>query len=222
LIFIKNIQNQSKSKKGGNMKFYKITNKNETHNGMTYHDGLNEDVLPFNPSGDCTPGGIYFTDVENILAFIEYGPWLREVTIPKGGKVYQNPGTPKKWKARRVILGKRRKLTKAIPMLIKEGAHVHADNDLALRWASLNGYLEVVKTLLEAGANVHAKDDSALGRAVENGHLGVVKTLLKAGANVHAKDDYALRWAAKNGHLEVAKVLKQVINTTKHPVPKVK
>jgi ankyrin repeat protein len=189
------------------MKFYKIINKNETHNGMTYHDGLNEDVLPFNPSGDCTPEGIYFTDVENILAFMKYDSWLWEVTIPEGEEIYENPGTPKKWKAHRIILSKRAPLLGSIPQLLKEGAHVHADNDYALKWASYYGYLEVVKTLLEAGANVRADNDYALKWASRNGHLEVVKTLLKAGASVHTEDDLALRWASLNGHLEVVKTL---------------
>jgi hypothetical protein len=193
------------------MKFYKITNKNETHNGMTYHDGLNEDVLPFNPSGDCTPGGIYFTDVENILAFMEYDSWLREVTIPEGEEIYENPGNPKKWKAHRVVLGERKPLVDFLPKLLEEGANVHAEDDLALRWASYYGYLEVVKTLLKAGADVHADNDYALKWASYYDHLEVVKTLLKAGANVHADNDSALRWASERGHLEVAKVLKQVM-----------
>jgi len=37
------------------MDYYKFTNKKEKHNGLQYHDGLNIDVLPFNPKGDCEP-----------------------------------------------------------------------------------------------------------------------------------------------------------------------
>jgi len=40
------------------MNFYKILNEEETHHGLKYQTGLNEDPLPFNPNGDCEPGGI--------------------------------------------------------------------------------------------------------------------------------------------------------------------
>jgi hypothetical protein len=191
------------------MKYYKITNKNETHNGMKYKTGLNIDVLPFNPSGDCEVGGIYFSR-EDIFAFLGYGCWIREVTIPEGEMVYENPGFPKKWKAHKVILGKRRKITaKVIEELIKEGADVNAGGVSALSLASLNGHLEVVKVLLENGADVDTNDGCALSWASENGHLEVVKLLLENGANVHARDGYALFGANMNKHMKVAKLLKK-------------
>ena len=54
----------------------------------------------------------------------------------------------------------------------------------------------LVKDALDAGANVHTEDDDALRLASHNGHVKVVKVLLDAGANVHADDDAALRWAS--------------------------
>lgn len=82
------------------MKFYKITNKEEKHYDMQYKDGLNEDVLPFYPEGNCVAGGIYFSR-EDILAFLEYGCWLREVSLPEGEEVYENPGLPVEGNLRR-------------------------------------------------------------------------------------------------------------------------
>ena len=167
------------------MKFYKITNKEEKHYEMQYKTGLNTDIIKFNPSGDCETGGIYFSR-EHILAFLEYGCWIREVVIPDGMEIYRNPGDPIKWKAHQVILKKRYKITaKKIEQLILEGADVHANNDCALRWAS------------------------------ENGHLDVVKVLLKNGADVHIKDDCALRWASRYGYLDVVKVLQDHMKNTK-------
>ncbi|NCU31536.1 MAG: hypothetical protein EOM23_01060, partial [Candidatus Moranbacteria bacterium] len=67
--------------------------------------------------------------VGDILAFLHYGPWIRKVTIPKDAKVYENPGILKKWKADRVILGRKYKITaKVIQRLIKEGADPKADD----------------------------------------------------------------------------------------------
>jgi len=219
------------------MKYYKIINP-EGHYGMIYKEGLNTDILPFNPSGDCEPGGIYFSR-EDILGFISYGTELYEVEPV--GEVYENPYTPRKWKAHEVNLTYVGKAVDNIPMLISEGANIHAENDYILRWTSEKGHLEVVKVLLENGidihtgsdyalrwtsryghykivklllkngANVHADNDYALRRASENGHYKVVKLLLENGANVHAGYDYALQWASLNGHTKIVELLKTYI-----------
>jgi hypothetical protein len=194
------------------MKYWKILNESECHNGLKYKTGLNT-LLPheqWNPSGDCEPGGIYYAGAD-ILAFVSYGPWVREVTIPDDARTYKNPDSPEKWKADKVILGRRRKWTNPTVLegLIADGAYVHACGDYALRWASRNGHLAVVKLLLKHGAAVHADGDYALRWASGNGHLEVLELLLKHGAYVHADDDAALRWASENGHLEVVKLLKE-------------
>ena len=189
------------------MKFYKILNENETHNDLKYKTGLNVDPVPFQPEGDCEPGGIYFS-AEDIFAFLDYGCWIREVTIPEGDEVYENPGTPKKFKAHRVILDKRKKINLSVfKTLVDEGADVHAGDDYALRWASARGHLDTVKFLVEQGANVHADNDFALRWASGNGHLDIVKFLVEQGADVHAGDDHALKWASGNGHLDTVKFL---------------
>ena len=190
------------------MKYYKITNESENHNGMQYKTGLNVDILDFNPGGDCTSGGIYFAS-KDILAFLSYGVWIREVTIPEDEEVYENPNIPKKYKAHRVILGERRRIdVSVIKDLVEQGANVHANDDCALRWATENGHLEVVKYLVEQGADVHADDDCALRWAASSGHLKVVEYLVEQGADIHAEDDEALRWAANNGHFGVVEFLK--------------
>ncbi len=190
-------------------KFYKITNENETHHGLKYKTGLNKDPLPFNPHGDCEAGGIYYSDAKNIFHFLSYGPWIREVILPKDARVYKNPGIPLKWKADKVKLGPRKKWcsVEVLKQLVKEGADIHAWNDDALRWAAENGHLSVVKFLVKSGADIHAYNDDVLRLAAQNGHLSVVKFLVKNGADIHAWNDDALKWAADNGHLDVVKYL---------------
>jgi len=196
------------NKEGGViMNFYKITNREENHNNLQYKTGLNIDTLPWNPNGDCEEGGIYFSR-EDIFAFVNYGSWVREVTIPEGTEVYENPGSPKKWKAHKVILGERQKLSAAtIRKLLEQGADIHTVDDYVVKWASENGHFETVKLLIKHGANIHANDEEAFKLASCRGCLETVKLLIKHGANIHANNDIALRWAIEKGHLEVVKTL---------------
>jgi len=185
------------------MKFYKIVNP-KGHNGLVYHEGLNTDPLPFNPSGDCESGGIYFAR-EDILAFLDYGSDLYEVDPI--GEIYENPTPPRKWKCKSVMLTYVGKTVDCIGDLIKAGADIHADYDLALRLSAKEGQLDVVKLLIKAGADIHACDDYALRLSAEAGQLDVVKLLIKAGADIHARNDFALRWSAEEGHLDMVKLL---------------
>ncbi len=93
------------------------------------------------------------------------------------------------------------------------GANIHRYNDIALRYSSGNGHLEIVKYLVELkpdGANIHANDDLALRNSSGNGHLEIVKYLVELkpdGANIHVKDDEALRLASYYGHLDIVRYL---------------
>lgn len=134
-----------------NRKYFKVLNEKECHNGFQYKTGLNVDTKPFNdnPDKSCCEGGLYFAPVESIFAFLEYGPWVREVTFPDDAKVVKDPSDPEKYRADKLILGKRFKwVTKTgIQKLLKAGADVHVNNDVAFRWASRNGHVEVVELL---------------------------------------------------------------------------
>jgi hypothetical protein len=187
------------------MNFYKITNEEEKHRGMKYKTGLNVDILPFNPSGNCESGGIYFSR-EDILAFMEYGKWIRKVTLPENAKVYENPGSPKKWKADKVILGRKYKITpKKIKQLIKEGANPKIGDSYPLRWAAKNGNLEIVKLLLPV-SDPKSYGSEALRWASINGHLKMVKLLIPV-SEPKDNDSAALKWAARRKHSRIVKLL---------------
>jgi hypothetical protein len=160
------------------MNYYKITNENECHRGLQYHDGLNIDTVPFNPSGDCEPGGIYYAK-EDILAFVSYGCWIRKVEIPTDARTYANPGTPVKWKSNKVFLHPRKHLwnVKTIKKLIAEGADPKANDSYALRWASKYGHTEVVKILIPV-SDPKTFNSAALRLASRNGHYDIVKLLI--------------------------------------------
>ena len=191
------------------MKYYKLTKENENHHGFQYKDGLNTDILEFDPQGTCEPGGLYFSDAEHILEnlFLNHY-YIREVTLPNNEEIYKDPSSYK-YKSHSIILGKRRDLNELSTWewMIKERIDVHTNDEWALKWAVINGHLEVVKYLVENGANIHADNELALKWAANNGHLEVVKYLVENGADIHVDNEWALRWAANNGHLDVVKYL---------------
>lgn len=178
------------------MRYYKILNEDEVHYGMHYKTGLNVDVLPFYPHGDCEAGGIYFSR-ESILNFLDYGIWIREVTIPGRARVYLNPGFPVKWKAKRVILGRRRRITDKIVLgLLKEGASINSD---VFDSVAKLGFIKSLKHMLDIGWRSHY----ALTSAASTGKADVVKLLLEH----NFKEGYALQMATQRGHVECVKLL---------------
>ena len=92
-------------------KFVKLTNELENHNGYQFETGLNIDSIPFNPSGECRPGGIYFCLVEKIPMWLNYTDqpmiYVRWVSIPDDALVYIEED---KFKADRMILSERQKI----------------------------------------------------------------------------------------------------------------
>jgi hypothetical protein len=185
--------------------YLKITNKNENHNGLQYHTGLVADIIPFKKEGSCVAGGIYYTTPEFICNFLNYGPWLREVTIPEDAEFVQDPSGDK-WRSNKVILGERKDLSKVETWkyLVEEcHADIHFENEYALRYASYNGLLEVVKYLVEeCHADIHANAEFV----VRNGRLEVIQYLVaECGADIHVShvsNEEAVRWASRNGHIE--------------------
>ena len=91
-----------------NINFYKLTNKYEIHNKFQFKDGINKDVIEFNPSESCRSGGIYFTEESKIGMWTDYSDFemkfIRKVTIPDDAKVWAENN---KFKADIIILAPR-------------------------------------------------------------------------------------------------------------------
>ena len=77
--------------------YYRCNNANELHHGLQYKTGYIIDHLPFNdnPTASCVPGGLYFTDIEHIGAFIKADGHIRPVKIKKEIKVILDPDNDK-------------------------------------------------------------------------------------------------------------------------------
>ena len=187
------------------MKYYKILRSDMTHHGFKYHEGLNIDIFPFDETPNCG-GGLFFSDAQNILAFVNYGKLIAEIEVPDGTKIVQ---VEDKYKAHSIVLKNIRPIwtVDTFKYFIEEGINIHADDDYALRYAAGNGHLEVVQYLIDKGADIHAYDDWAFRYSSENGYLEVVQYLIDKGADIHAYDDDALKYAAINGYLEVVRYL---------------
>ena len=215
-------------------KYYKITNKEECHYGMEYKNGLNIDILPFDPTGPCCPGGIYFADKENICKFLNYGCFIREVVIPGDALIYHENN---KSKADKVILKERRDLSKVETWqwMIEEGIDIYirdtVKDNKCLLYAMSNGhtaivqflinngvnfcnydflccieygYTEIAKLLLDHGVDKISCKNSALCIASEYGYKEIVKLLLDYGAD---NPGHALQYAASHDHTEIVSLL---------------
>ena len=80
----------------------KIIGNNE--NNFQYKLGLNTDTKPFNPTGTCKEGGLYFIDEKNLneyiqrhfavyrgqrkIYFSQYGDKVATIEIPNDSKIY--------------------------------------------------------------------------------------------------------------------------------------
>ena len=96
-----------------NTDFYKVLHKDFIHFGFTYQHGLNVDHIPFNPTGICSVGGLYFTEVDKVSYWIDRfkSVYIAKVTIPSNASVYVEKD---KFKADRFVLDLNNK------MLIKD------------------------------------------------------------------------------------------------------
>ena len=137
-------------------KFFKITNGEENHHNFQYTNGLNILKEPFAETGSCVPGGLYFTDIDNIFEFLNYGIYLREITLPINDSDFKIVKDGNKWRANKIILGKRYNLweKETFEYLVELGANIHADNNYAVKWASSEGHHDVVNYLLSVGAKL--------------------------------------------------------------------
>ncbi len=90
---------------------------------------------------------------------------------------------------------------------------IRSEDNSALRLASSNGNIEVVKYIINKGLtleDIRSYDNEAFRWACTNGHLEVIKYLIDKGLtidDIRSIDNQAFRYASKNGYLEVVKYL---------------
>jgi hypothetical protein len=168
------------------------------------------DPLPFNPSGTCEPGGIYFARINNIAGYItSKSRYLREVTIPEDAHVYLDPDG-EKWKANKVIIGARRdlKLVATWEYMLTAGMNLSPYGDMVILDLIVHrGWVEVIKYLATRGVDPHAAGEWMLYIAIEHGQLEIVKYLLADGINFNYHGGSLVRKAIACNQLEILKFL---------------
>jgi len=171
------------------MKYYRVNNAAENHMGLQYNTGLVED---YRRCGVGFLGGIHFASTD-ILAFINFGPWIREVTVPDGTEIFRAGYNAREFKAQRVILGERREITLSVVReLVAEGADVNAVNGTPLINATCLRKYGLVKTLLDCGANPLLADAEALRIADKIHHLAIFNLISERCDNGNPRDRVAV------------------------------
>lgn len=83
----------------------KLTTADLHHNSMVFQEGLNVDPIPFSPSDYCSPGGIYFCDIDYFDSWLYYAEnimvYYYDVIVPDDARVYVEK---QKMKADKIIL----------------------------------------------------------------------------------------------------------------------
>jgi hypothetical protein len=97
--------------------------------------------------------------------------------------------------------------------LIKNGADIHANDDLAVRYAIENGHVETVKYLhsIEVGVNPFTTSVSGFIFACGNGHLKMVDYLMDKNVDLGNKWRDAIFKARENGHINIVKYIENVM-----------
>lgn len=160
------------------MRYYKLTNETECHNGLQFHEGLNVDPQPFRPDKRCG-GGMYFFPEFALWQWIYFvscseGPtrWIREVTFPEDARIWDQGFM---LKCDKFILGPRQRFSdQDIPRFVNwtnpavvKAVKTRNDVGRVLAWAQSNGYTDVSEhTFVDedgsnGGADVseHTSDD---------------------------------------------------------------
>ena len=207
--------------------FYKVTDFKEINNGYIYKDGLNILDKPFERYGSCVPGGLYFTTLEHIHKFYNYGCYLREVILPIENPEFKIILDPDEntYRANMIILGQKYSLSntetyktlglssptneKLMEIASREGLletlkllhnnDTQNSNIYICKYAAKNGHLEILKW---ARKNGYPWNSMTCSNAALNGHLQVLKWAFENGCDW---DETTCSNAALNGHLKVLK-----------------
>lgn len=192
--------------------FYKMLNENEYHIGLNIYPG------PVKSNGSRYNNGLCFTNIENLLKFLEDGKYIGIIEIPDNSEVYPEydqivetiftMGTVEinQFRTNKLIL-KDLLLEEAQILNIIKRSYEHGcilQKGLCL-YAAYHGYLEILKWARENNCPWHKATSS---KSAANGHFELLKWAHENGcpwdaltsASIVRNGHYEiLRWAHENG-----------------------
>ncbi len=132
-----------------NNTYCKVLSSNFNQKGYQYNEGLNVLDKPFESTGSCVPGGLYFTNIENIFKFINYGIYLVKVTVPEDAQMVKDPDNDK-WRADKIIISDKKDLRQidTIKYLIENGANIKRDYHFVIDFTINNGLHDILEYIL--------------------------------------------------------------------------
>lgn len=186
------------------VRYFKVTDQQETHFGHKYCTGLNVLVEPFNEkSGLCVGSGLYYTDLEHIHEFYPLGIYLREVFLPTHDPEFRVVADGNnKWRANKIILGERYSLFDQ-STYIKFELDINQNITIADK-ASAYGNIDFLNWWLESPLiKVKHYSQNAMDLASRNNHRNVLDWWLKNFPHALKYSEYALDWASEYGHDQI-------------------
>ncbi len=180
-------------------KYFKITDKSNTHNGFVYKTGLNIDTMPFSETGSCCPGGLYFTTKDNIHDFYDYGHDLRKVDLPTHRSDFKMVPDGKKFRANMIILSEPYSLVDPYTYELFD-LDIRL-NDQFVNLASELGRIDLLNWCKKTGFRLKYSAD-AMNSASANGHTNVLDWWKNSGFELEYSN-WAINYASANGHTNV-------------------
>ncbi len=167
------------------MSYFKIIGNN--NGNYPYRIGINTlkyNGEVFNTTEECGPGGLYYTTIEYIFGYADYGNVVCRLSLPEDAQIID---VGDKSKSDKIIIEEMLPLwdVNTIQYLVSLGANINTRKGNILIWSTIRGLLHIVHCLVSLGANVQNTNRYALQLAYINDHFDVVQYLISQGATVN-------------------------------------
>lgn len=102
--------------------------------------------------------------------------------------------------------------TESVEFLLGHGAYIHAANDAALRWSAFFGDTATVCLLLSKGAGTKKTKVESMCNAVLQNHYDTVELFLQNGVDPNSDGGLAFQWAKRYNYLKIVELLESYVN----------
>lgn len=165
-----------------NQTYVKVFGEGLINREYQYKIGLNDLDKPFETEGNCVPGGLYFTNLENLQYHLHNGSIIKQVKIPEfdtqGNKV-QMVKCHDKYRASCIeVLDYTYTFDELIPKYITL-------SDLVMDWACLFNNVRIFKMCIDNSIEITM---THMDNAIYNGYYDIFKLCLDNGYKLNYTD----------------------------------